>query len=103
MIGDPVAAEAATADGNKEPSMMAKTAARNASDRLNDQCSIDDDDTAPPYLPSHLKGSRFDRDALSKGESAGSLLGRFVDIRSRAMCTSLTLLIAETRQRRYGR
>jgi hypothetical protein len=66
MTGDPVAAEAAIAVGNNEPSKMAKTAARNASDRLNDHCSIDGDDTVPPYLPSCDKESAFDRDALSK-------------------------------------
>jgi hypothetical protein len=37
--GSPVAAEAATADGNRVANTMAKVAARKASERVRDQCS----------------------------------------------------------------
>ena len=45
MIDAPPAGEAATAAGNRAPNVIAKVAARNASDRINDQFSGDRWDT----------------------------------------------------------
>lgn len=65
ITGEPVAADAATADGSRVANMMAKIAARNASDRFSDQCSEEDEDTPLPYLGSRKKGRRLPRGELS--------------------------------------
>lgn len=65
MTGDPVAADAATAEGSSVPNMMANVAARNASDRFSDQCSEEDEDTALPYWPQPFKGRSILRGRLS--------------------------------------
>lgn len=49
MMGAPVAAEAATADGNSAPNTAANVAARKASERKADQCVVEDADTPSPY------------------------------------------------------
>ena len=65
MTGDPVAADAATAEGSSVPNMMASVAASNASDRFSDQCSEEDEYTALPYLPQPFKGRTILRGRLS--------------------------------------
>ena len=52
ITGVPVAAEAATAEGNSAPMVKAKIAARNASDRVSDQELDDEEDTKLPYCAS---------------------------------------------------
>lgn len=48
MRGEPVAAEAATAEGRRLANTMANVAARNASERMTDQCSAEDRFTTRP-------------------------------------------------------
>ncbi|MNV46490.1 hypothetical protein D3C71_1383240 [compost metagenome] len=48
MIGEPVAADAATAAGRNVPNTMANVAARKASERVRLQDCAADRDTGPP-------------------------------------------------------
>lgn len=73
-MGEPVAVEAATADGSIAPNTMAKVAARNASDRNSDQCSVEDARTPRPYFAGRVRGraSRM-TECLTAGRSGARI------------------------------
>lgn len=76
ITGVPAAADAATAEGSSAPIVKAKTAARNASDRINDQELDDEDDTKLPYCASarNETGSSY-AGVGAKSELAGAKSG----------------------------